>query len=138
MSPSNSVQRCMPLRSTGRVSRVPTHSLRCRATVLDPGKSTVTLADNEPLRAAFQLNYTVGLPKEPISGLITFTCVAAQHLLSTGPISRLLAKLYLRGTRTHWNVPAWPGTQFTWHYSYYSYSFQPTGTLNPSGFENIV
>ena len=80
-------QQILLIRRPGRVSQVPTHSIRCRATVLDPGKSAMTLAINEPLRTAFQLNYTVGLPEEPISGLITFTCVAAQHLLSTGSIS---------------------------------------------------
>jgi hypothetical protein len=72
------------IRGTQRLSQVPSHSIRCRATVYDSGgaqtPSPITVAcmllsSQETLSASSTTT---------ISELTTFTCVAARYLLTTG------------------------------------------------------
>ena len=89
--------------SDDNLSQVPTRTIRYRATVLDRHyrKSAVSLTCNETLHAAFQLIHTLGLHNESISGLTTFTYVAARYLPATGFIS------FVTSTDAAWVTGCW-------------------------------
>ncbi len=90
-------------RKPDRVSQVPTRTIRyatmCHC--LRPRKSAVSLTCNETLHAAFQLIHTLGLHNESISGLTTFTYVAARYLPATGFIS------FVTSTDAAWVTGCW-------------------------------